>query len=160
MTGTTAEQFSPDDNMNRSMLITALGRLAGISATDFTSSSFDDVDISSYYGPYAEWSLISNITRGTGNDNFSPDNSVTREELVVILVNFTKAMGYNLPSGEGAQSFEDGSSISSWAKEAVEIMRNSNIIQGDPNNNFNPKTPATRAEIATILKGFINYIGL
>lgn len=160
MTGTSAEQFSPEAQMNRGMLITALGRLAGINVLDFKSKSFNDVDMSSYYGPYAEWSLISNITRGTGNDNFSPDNLVTREELAVILVNFAKAMGYELASGEGAQSFEDGSFISTWAKEAVEIMRNSNIIQGDPNNNFNPKAPATRAEIATVLQGFIDYIGL
>jgi len=160
MKGTSAEQFSPEAQMNRGMLITALGRLAGINVLDFTSGSFNDVDMSSYYGPYAEWSLISNITRGTGNNNFSPDNPVTREELAVILVNFAKAMGYELASGEGAQSFEDDSSISSWAKEAVQIMRNSNIIQGDPNNNFNPKTPATRAEIARVLQGFIDYMGL
>ena len=160
MTGTSAEQFSPDAQMNRGMLITALGRLAGINALDFTSGSFNDVDMSSYYGPYAEWSLRSNITRGTGNNNFSPDNPVTREELAVILVNFANAMGYNLPSGEGAQSFADGSTISPWAMEAIEIMRNANIMQGDPSNNFNPQAPATRAEIAAVLQRFIEYMGL
>ncbi len=160
MTGTSAEQFSPDARMNRGMLITALGRLAGINALDFTSGSFNDVDMSSYYGPYAEWSLINNITRGTGNNNFSPDNPVTREELAVILVNFVKAMRYYLPSGEGAQSFADGSAISPWAMEAIEIMRNANIMQGDPGNNFNPKAPATRAEIAAVLQRFIEYMGL
>ena len=160
MTGTSGEQFSPDARMNRGMLITALGRLAGINSLDFTSGSFNDVDISSYYGPYAEWSLRNNITRGTGSNNFSPDNPVMREELAVILVNFAKAMGYYLPSGEGAQSFADGSTISPWAMEAIEIMRNANIMQGDPGNNFNPKAPATRAEIAAVLQRFIEYMGL
>ncbi|NYB74799.1 S-layer homology domain-containing protein [Sedimentibacter hydroxybenzoicus DSM 7310] len=160
MTGTSAEQFSPDARMNRGMLITALGRLAGINALDFTSGSFNDVDMSSYYGSYAEWSLRSNITMGTGNNSFSPDNPVTREELAVILVNFAKAMRYYLPSGEGAQSFADGSTISPWAMEAIEIMRSANIMQGDPDNNFNPKAPATRAEIAAVLQRFIEYMGL
>ncbi|HCX60854.1 S-layer homology domain-containing protein [Sedimentibacter sp.] len=160
MTGTSAEQFSPDARMSRGMLITALGRLAGINTLDFTSGSFNDVDMSSYYGPYAEWSLRSNITRGTGNNNFSPDSPVTREELAVILVNFASAMRYYLPSGEGAQSFADNSTISPWAMEAIEIMRNADIMQGDPDNNFNPKAPATRAEIAAVLQRFIEYMGL
>ncbi len=160
MTGTSAEQFSPDARMSRGMLITALGRLAGINALNFTSGSFNDVDMSSYYGPYAEWSLRSNITRGTGNNNFSPDSPVTREELAVILVNFVSAMRYYLPSGEEAQSFADNSTISPWAMEAIEIMRNANIMQGDQDNNFNPKAPATRAEIAAVLQRFIEYMGL
>ncbi|WP_313164646.1 S-layer homology domain-containing protein [Sedimentibacter sp.] len=160
MTGTSSEQFSPDARMSRGMLITALGRLAGINALDFTSGSFNDVDMSSYYGPYAEWSLRSNITRGTGSNSFSPDSPVTREELAVILVNFASAMRYYLPSGEGAQSFADNSNISPWAIEAIEIMRNTSIMQGDPGNNFNPKAPATRAEIAAVLQRFIEYMGL
>lgn len=160
MTGTSTEQFSPDAWMNRGMLITALGRLAGINELDFTSGSFNDVDMSSYYGPYAEWSLRSNITRGTGNNSFSPDNPVTREELAVILVNFATAMRYYLPSGEGAKSFTDNSTISPWAMEAIEIMRNANIMNGDTNNNFNPKAPATRAEIAAVLQRFIELMGI
>jgi len=160
MTGTSSEQFSPDAHMNRGMLITALGRIAGINAFDFTSCSFDDVDASSYYAPYAEWSLISNITRGTGSNNFSPDNPVTREELAVILVNFAQAMGYVLPSGEGSKSFEDDSTISPWASEAIEILRNAGIMNGDTDNNFNPKAPATRAEIAAVLQRFIELMGI
>lgn len=160
MTGTSANEFSPDAQMSRGMLITALGRLAGINALDFTSRSFGDVDMASYYGPYAEWSLKNNIVKGTGAGNFSPENSVTREELAVILLNFARAMEYELPSGEGAQAFEDDSSISPWAREAVEIMRNANIMQGDPSNSFNPKAPATRAEIAAVLQRFIDYMKL
>lgn len=160
MTGTSAELFSPDAHMDRGMLITALGRLADINVLDFTSSSFDDVDMASYYRPYAEWSLISNIARGTGNNNFSPDKPVTREELAVILVNFARAMGYALPSGEGAGAFADDSSISPWAMEAIEIMRNANIMQGDPSNRFNPKSPATRAETAAVLQRFIKLMGI
>ncbi|WP_312699660.1 S-layer homology domain-containing protein [Sedimentibacter sp.] len=158
MTGTSAEEFSPDAQMNRGMLITALGRLARINALDFTSGSFNDVDASSYYAPYAEWSLISNITRGTDGNNFSPDNPVTREELAVILVNFAKTMGYVLPSDEGAKSFEDDSTISPWAREAIEILRSTGIMNGDTGNNFNPKAPATRAEIAAVLQRFIELM--
>ncbi len=160
MTGSSGKNFSPDAQMSRGMLITALGRLGGINILDFTSVSFNDVSASSYYAPYAEWSLISNITRGTGSKNFSPDNNVTREELAVILVNFAKAMGYELPSGEGAESFVDDGAISPWAKEEIEIMRNANIMNGDTNNNFNPKAPATRAEIAAVLRCFIELMGI
>lgn len=160
MTGTSANEFSPDAQMSRGMLITALGRLAGINALDFTSSSFNDVDMASYYRPYAEWSLKNNIVQGTGNGNFSPENFVTREELAVILVSYARAMGYELSSVEGAQFFEDYSSISIWAREAIEIMRNANIMLGDSSNSFNPKAPATRAEIAAVLQRFIDYMGL
>jgi hypothetical protein len=160
MTGTSSNTFSPNAQMNRGMFITALGRLAGINTLDYTSSSFKDVDMESYYAAYAEWSLKNNITQGTGNGNFSPEKPVTREELAVILVNFAKVMGYELPSNEGVKSFGDSSSISQWAKEAIEILRNADIMNGDPSNNFNPKASATRAEIAAVLQRFIDYMKL
>ena len=160
MTGTSKNTFSPNSSMIRGMLITALGRLANADISNFKSSSFNDVDINSYYGAYAEWSYKNNITKGTGNNNFSPEKPITREELAIILVNFAKVMGYKLPSETEVNSFADDSTISSLAKEAIQILQSAGVVQGNQNNNFNPKAFATRAEIATVLQRFIELLRL
>ena len=47
-------------------------------------------------------------------------------------------------------AFRDAGSISGWAYESVERMRQTGILNGDTNGNFNPLNGATRAEAATV----------
>ena len=49
--GTSAKTFSPQMPMTRGMVVTVLGRLAGIDIADYSGGSFDDVDAMQYYAP-------------------------------------------------------------------------------------------------------------
>jgi len=55
LAGTSKTTFAPDIAMTRGMLVTALGRLAGVDVKVYTGSSFTDVKVDSTFRPYIEW---------------------------------------------------------------------------------------------------------
>lgn len=141
--------------MNRGMLITVLGRMAGADVSTYTVSSFSDVAKGTYYLPYIEWAYKMGIVKGIGDGMFAPERAVTREELAIILQNYAKATGYILPVTCVGIDFTDSAVIPKVYKEAVRAVQQAGIMEGDLNNCFNPKASVTRAEVATMLHRYI-----
>ncbi|MNY73471.1 hypothetical protein D3C86_2122700 [compost metagenome] len=56
--------------------------------------------------------------------------------------------------------FTDGDSVSSWAKEAVNTIAAAGILNGKTGGIFDPKTNASRAEVATVLARWIQMLGV
>lgn len=155
LSGTSDTTFTPNTAMTRAMLVTALGRLAGVDAKAYTTSSFTDVKEDAYYQPYIEWAYQKGIVQGTGSQQFSPDRAVTREEIAVIFANFAKATGYTLPVTRTATTYADADSIGNVYKTAITAMQQAGIMMGGSGNKFNPKANATRAEVSTMLHRYI-----
>ncbi len=153
--GTTEKTFSPNTVMDRGMLVTVLGRLAGADVSGYKTSSFSDVAAGKYYLPYVEWAYKKGIISGIGNGRFAPERAVTREEIALILQNYPKATGYTLPVIREAITFADNSSIGSSYASAARAMQQAGIMMGGSGNKFNPKTGATRAEVATMLRLYV-----
>ena len=158
LTDTGNNQFSPDTSMTRGMFVTALGRLAGINPESYKTRTFTDVKADAYYAPYVNWAAEKGIMNGTSATTFSPDVGITREQIAVILANYAKKMGYDLPVAHEAVTFADNAQISSWAAKEVKAMQQAGIISGKSDNHFDPKGPATRAEVATTLRRFVEII--
>ena len=55
MKGTGKTTFSPDATLTRGMVVTVLGRMAGVKTSDYTGTSFSDVKAGSWYAPYVQW---------------------------------------------------------------------------------------------------------
>lgn len=153
--GTTDITFSPNVAMERGMLVTVLGRLAGADVSAYKTSSFTDVASGKYYLPYIEWAYKKGIISGIGNGKFAPDRAITREEIAVIFTNYAKATGYKLPVTCEASTYADASSIGSVYKMEVTTMQQAGIMMGGSGNEFNPKAGATRAEVAAMLQRYI-----
>lgn len=155
LSGTSETTFAPDTAMTRAMLVTALGRLAGVDVKAYTTNSFTDVKADSALRPYIEWAYKKGIVQGIGNSKFAPDRAVTREEIAVIFANFAKATGYKLPVTRNATTYADASSIGSAYKTSVTAMQQAGIMMGGSGNKFNPKSNATRAEVSSMLHRYI-----
>jgi subtilisin family serine protease len=80
-TGTAPGVFSPDDAVTRGQLATFMWRTAGEPSPSF-SSSFTDVDPGEFYAEAVDWMAEHEITTGTGPGLFSPDDVVTRAQMV------------------------------------------------------------------------------
>jgi hypothetical protein len=153
--GTSATAFSPDAAMSRGMLVTALGRLAGVDVSNYKTVSFTDVAADQYYAPYIEWAYKNGIVSGISNSQFAPNRAITREEIALILSNYAKATGYTLPVTREAAAFADDSVIGSTYENAVKAMQQAGIMMGGTGNKFNPGVSATRAEISAMLHRYI-----
>ncbi len=155
LSGTSETTFAPDTAMTRGMLVTALGRLAGVDVNAYTTNSFTDVKADSTFRPYIEWAYKKGIVQGIGNSKFAPDRAVTREEIAVIFSNYAKATGYTLPVTRTTTTYADASSIGSIYKTAVTAMQQAGIMMGGTGGKFNPKASATRAEVSSMLHRYI-----
>ena len=82
--GTTETAFGPDDTCTRAHTVTFLYRAAGIPDTDAVND-FIDVDTDDYYAAAVDWAVNYEITNGTGNNMFSPDDDCSRDQIVTFL---------------------------------------------------------------------------
>ena len=158
LSGTSATTFSPNTGMTRGMFVTALGRLAGVDPTDYQASRFTDVKEDAYYAPYVNWAAKTGVVSGTTDTTFAPDTNINREQMAVIMKNYAAKLGYTIPKTLEAVNFADSAGISSWAKEAVKSMQQAGILAGKTNNCFDPAGTATRAEVAAVLRRFVEIV--
>ena len=158
LSGTSDTTFSPNSGMTRGMFVTALGRLAGINPDSYKTGKFTDVKANAYYAPYVNWAAQTGIVEGVTATTFAPDTNINREQMAVIMKNYAAKLGYDLPQTLKAVTFADNTQISSWAKDAVKSMQQAGILTGKNGNKFDPKGIATRAEVATVLRRFVEIV--
>ena len=156
--GTSATTFAPDTAITRADFLMALGKLSGADVSIYQTSSFTDVKATDSAMPYMEWAVKNKIVSGYGNGKFGPSDSITREQMAVMMVNYANATGYKLPIARQAVTFADDAKISTWAKEAVKAIQQTDIIVGKTGNLFDPQAGATRGEASTILRRFVELV--
>ena len=156
--GTSATTFSPQTSMTRGMVVTVLGRLAGIDVADYSGASFDDVNADTYYAPYIKWAAELGIVSGVGDNNYEPDTSISRQDLAVILNNYADKTGVVMRQTMQIVVFADSEDIADYATAAVANMARAGIVNGKPDSIFDPVGNATRAEVAVVLRRFAEAV--
>ena len=84
------------------------------------------------------------VVEGIGNNNFTPDDQLSREQAAVMLVRLSGVIGNSLL--KQSPMFNDNADISSWAFEQVGQIKMAGIMSGVGNNTFAPKDPYTREQ--------------
>lgn len=159
--GMSATEFGPSLTLTRAMFITILGRLAGVDVSAYSGTSFSDVPTGQWYSPYIEWGAKTGIVAGMGNGTFLPNSPVTREQMASFIERYLTYKGLSLPQiCEVPAVFADQEKISVWAKDSVELVRQTGIICGDTAGYFNPGSSATRAEAASMFTRLDGAIAL
>lgn len=141
-------RFEPNKAMTRAEFIAILGRFEKVN--EFTANiSFQDIDMNAYYGKYVNWAKNAGLVYGMDAVNFAPNKTISREEMATILYRYKRMKKINF-EGEGKQ-YKDGNKIPKWAKEAVQELSKSKILNGMDDGTFQGKKQLSRAEIAQIV---------
>lgn len=135
--------FKPDATITRAEFVTILVR--AFTFAPQAGKVFADT-ANHWAKDYIATATALGIVDGYDDNNFGPNDLITREQMAVMIA---KALKLDLINGETA--FADKDSISEWAKGAVFTVVKNKIMQGYPDNTFRPQGNATRAEAATIL---------
>lgn len=157
--------FAPDDNTTRAQVVLVLANIAGVDTSKYADGNFTDVKKGSWYAGAVNWAAKNGITAGTTPTTFAPNDKVTREQFASFLFRFAKKQyGKDMPKLEGMINFTDAAKISSWAKESVTACVRADIINGMENTNkkgtfrFEPKGDATRAQLAVMIRQFMENV--
>ena len=152
MSGTSDVTFIPGGTMTRGMLVTTLYRMAGSPSLENEDLGypFADVPGDAWYADGVYWARLAGVVGGYSEDQFGPDDPVTREQIAAILWRYAGS-----PAAESGTDFADEGSISAYAAQAVDWARANGIVNGVEDNRFLPQSSATRAQVATILRNYL-----
>lgn len=148
ISGISDTEFAPANNIKRGDFILILTKM--LSVNDTFTENFADVPESAYYYNAVGSAKAAGIAQGSG-ENFMPENSITRQDLITLAYRAFLAKGYITETDDTASldAFADKGDISDYAGTAMASMVKAGIIQGS-NGNVNPKGFATRAEVAVM----------
>ncbi|MBE7019858.1 MAG: hypothetical protein E7411_00285 [Ruminococcaceae bacterium] len=146
--GVSDSSFNPGGEVKREEFVKMIDTLYTANAE---VSEFTDVNQNEWYAPFINKSVSAGIVKGMSDTVFGLGKGVTREDMAVMILRALK-----LEANTSGDAFSDDSEISSYAKEAVYILRSKGIISGTGNGNFEPKRIMTRAEAAVLINNILN----
>lgn len=152
MAGTGDNLFSPNVTTSRGMIVTILYRLDG--SPSASSAGFTDVASGQWYTDAVNWAAANDIVAGYGNSLFGPNDTVTREQMAVILYRYAQYKGYDTSASNSLNGYTDVGGVSSWALTAMQWANAEGLINGTSGTTLSPTNGATRAEVAQILMRF------
>lgn len=154
MKGKETHIFAPNDAMTRAEFITVLARMGGDTLPAY-KENFTDVPLSAWYAKNVAWAVENNIAGGNSKTTFTPNSSINREEVAVMLCRYAEYKKHKLADIHKSIPFADQDSISDWAKDSVSAAQKAGIISGKENNRFAPKESTSRCEVAKMLSIFL-----
>lgn len=130
LNGTGDNAFAPETAVTRAMVWTVLARMAGA----------DTESGEAWYSAGRIWAVNAGVSDGT-----DPEAAITREQLAVMLY---RAAGS--PAAGDAAAFPDAGAVSDYARTAMAWAVETGVLAGQ-DGNLAPQSPATRAQLATVL---------
>lgn len=160
MKGVATNTFGPNIPMTRAMLVTTLYKMAGTPQAT-SNVSMPDIADDSWYKPAVDWALSNKIVSGYADGRFGPDDPITREQLAVLLWRYANYAGLKITTGgyPGIAAYSDGFSVYESMRIGFDWVCSNGIITGTASNGATllmPQASATRAEVAAMLKRFVD----
>lgn len=149
--GTSETTFSPELTMSRAMLATVLYNLEGRPDQGMTNGEFSDVNSGTWYTEGVSWAAENGIVSGYGDGQFGPNDSITREQLAVMLWRYAGSPA----ADEQTLDFADADQVSSYAVEALCWAIANGLMRGPGGGLLDPGGITTRAQAAQMLKNFL-----
>lgn len=153
MTGLNTTTFGPAVNLSREQVAVILHRLEGKPTVSY-SNKFKDVPAGQWYSDGVSWAYQNGIITGYTNGYFGVSDSITRQDLSVMLYRYARYKGYDVSTTSNIYSFPDYRDVSDYANQAVSWATGMKIITGD-NGNIKPRDKSSRAVAATIITRFM-----
>ena len=148
----------PFDNITRAEATAMLLRFLGLNeiAMQGTVRVFDDVTSDDWYYREVLSAYHYGLVKGDSATVFSPERSISREEIVVMASRAIELAGLGYPDSSNT-NFTDTEEISDWAQEAYKMLGNyvpsdyDDTDMENPVRVLNPKKMATRYDVANLL---------
>ena len=155
--GTTTITFDPNQIMTRAQAVAILARMEQADTDSAPVAPFTDVRQSEYYAPAINWAYANKVVMGTSETTFDPNASITRQELVAIVIRYlSEVRGLTLDSAK--LTFTDQSKIEAYAREPIQKAVAIGLVYGYPDGSFQPWNRLPRCEGVSILVRLARYL--
>ncbi len=159
--GTSNTKFEPTKNLTRGMVVTILHRMEGAPYVSGTSKFPDVKDTKAYYYVAVKWATKNNIVSGYSNGKFGPEDSITREQLAVMLNKYCRYKGKYKSQTASLSKFPDASKVSNFAKWEMQWAVGTGIITGKTQGTtkiLDPQGIVSRAQAAAMFEKYCKNV--
>lgn len=153
--GTSINTFSPERMVKRADFLKLIVNVLNLKSD--IKDNFEDVEVNSYYYNEIAIAKALGITSGVGGNKFNPHDSISRQDMMVIVNKalFIAGKPCKAPNKNVLDKYNDLSSISDYARESISALVSEGIILG-VENSINPHGTTSRAEAAVVLYKILN----
>ena len=146
--GTSETTFSPDDNCTRAQIVQFLYNLDARNTEALIAETipFHDIEDDAWYADAVKWAYENQVTDGTSETTFSPDESCTRAQVVQFLWNRA-----GNPEPKNVKTAFTDVPEDAWYAKAVAWAAENGITSGTSETTFSPDDNCTRAQIVTLI---------
>ena len=146
----------PDGTLTRAQLTALLHRASGSPAAG-KAAGFADVSGAVWYASAVDWAAETGVILGYPDGRFDPNGAVTREQLAAILFRYAVQQGLDAVTLEdNLRAFPDADAIADYAIPALNWCVGGGLLAARMDGALCPGEPATRAEAAAALWGYLN----
>ena len=110
------------------------------------------LQIPNWYGEALAWSEDNGLLDGL---TFDAEKPIGRAEMVTLLYRFAQKKNQRLTVEASLDDFVDADAVPAYAQEAARWAVEQGILKGDDSQRLNPESPLTRAQIAALLRRYI-----
>lgn len=152
--------FNPKGELTRATFAVMLARAIGADLSVTSWNTFSDCDYSenSWYAKAVEWAALNGYMNGTGDGVFSPNVTMTREQLATVFMRFMQKAEYDVEVSEDVLAdYVDTSEVSDWAVEGVKYAVSAGLISSTSITEkvASPKMSVTREQAVKLFTSFL-----
>jgi spore germination protein YaaH len=148
MIGDGSTSFAPDNSLTRAEAAVVMVRALGLKDIGGSNKDFNDT-LGHWARKEIEIASQHQIVFGIGDGTYRPDDSITREEVAVLV---DRVFENNEAPVVSIEAYKDVSSQDcAWSYDSIMGLTQRGVLTGSPNGYFFPKHRASRAEMATLL---------
>jgi len=122
-------------------------------AVGYNKVTFTDVATNAWYSKAVEFAAARGITTGTGEGTFSPDNTLTRGQFLVMAMRANDIQPLQNPN----DNFTDAGNT--YYTGYLAAAKGLGITDGIGNNHYAPEAEITRQEMFTLLYKILKFTG-
>jgi len=151
--GVSATRFAPEKKVTRAEFLTLVIKAMGSDAGLY-NGEFADVKAEDWYAGILATAKAKGLTvELVENGNIMPNQPITREEIMTVLVKAAEVSGKSL-KGDASESFSDLSDVSSNLKSYVDKAITMGWVKGS-DGKLRPQGVSTRAEAAALINRYL-----
>ena len=147
MSGMGHRTFAPEGISTRAQAAKVLYSISKEISPEY-QPVFSDVPGNRWYTPAIMWAYGRGVVMGYKDGTFGPDNSISRQDLVVLLYRY---LGEPEADRSRLDSFADAKAVKGYAKNAMSWAIANGIVMGYQDNTLRPEKTITRAEMAALM---------
>ncbi len=148
--------FKPEENITRGEFADYITRALDLYEMDSTYKiNFTDIDDEHLLSDSVKSALKHGIIKGYEDNTFRPEQTITRQEAMVMYARAIKLLGFKISQFKNMENYKDFSKIGNWAFNDVQTVVSAEVFRGTNKETLSPLSTFKYSEAAESIRNLL-----